>query len=119
MTEGDAAPATVAEPGSRNLLMRVVVALVLAPAAIAIAYAGGWLWTALVISAAVGLYLEWLGIVGSARQTSVTASGVAALVLSGVFLTAGWIDASLLASVLGLGLVAWLSPARRSRCGLA
>ena len=113
MTEGDAAPATVAEPGSRNLLMRVVVALVLAPAAIAIAYAGGWLWTALVISAAVGLYLEWLGIVGSARQTSVTASGVAALVLSGVFLTAGWIDASLLASVLGLGLVAWLSPARR------
>ena len=48
MTEGEAAPAAVAEQGSRNLLMRVVAALVLAPIAVAIAYAGGWLWTRLV-----------------------------------------------------------------------
>ena len=35
MTEGEAAPAAVAEQGSRNLLMRVIAALVLAPTAIA------------------------------------------------------------------------------------
>ena len=52
MTEGEAAPAAVAAPGARNLLMRVVAALVLAPAAIAMAYAGGWLWTTLVTPAA-------------------------------------------------------------------
>ena len=44
MTEGEAAPAAAAEQGSRNLLMRVLAALVLAPLALAIAYAGGWLW---------------------------------------------------------------------------
>ena len=44
------------EPDSRNLLMRIVAALVLVPLAIAIAYAGGWLWTALVTLAAIGLY---------------------------------------------------------------
>ena len=44
--------------------MRVIAALVLAPAAIAIAYAGGWLWAALVTLAAIGLYVEWLAIVG-------------------------------------------------------
>ncbi len=63
----------VAEQGTRNLLMRVVAALVLAPVAIAIAYAGGWLWTALVTLAAIGLYVEWLTIVGAARATRVVA----------------------------------------------
>ncbi len=36
--------------------MRVVAALVLAPLAIAIAYAGGWLWACLVTLASIGLY---------------------------------------------------------------
>ena len=54
MTEGEAAPAAAAEQGSRNLMMRVLAALVLAPAAIAIAYAGGWLLAALVTLAAIG-----------------------------------------------------------------
>ena len=75
MTEGEAAPAAAAEQGSRNLLMRVVAALVLAPLALAIAYAGGWLWTALVTLAAIGLYVEWLMIVGAARERRVVARG--------------------------------------------
>ncbi|HEY0911412.1 MAG TPA: phosphatidate cytidylyltransferase, partial [Bradyrhizobium sp.] len=62
MTEGEAAPAAVAAAGARNLLMRVIAALVLAPTAIAMAYAGGWLWTALVTLASIGLYVEWLAI---------------------------------------------------------
>jgi phosphatidate cytidylyltransferase len=113
VTEGEAAPAAVAEPGSRNLLIRVVAALVLAPLAIAIAYAGGWLWTGLVTLAAIGLYVEWLTIVGAAQQMRVVASGGAALAISGFCLAAGRIDASLVVLALGLFGVALLSPERR------
>jgi phosphatidate cytidylyltransferase len=113
VTEGDAAPAAAAEQGSRNLLMRVMAALVLAPLAIAIAYAGGWLWTALVTLAAIGLYIEWLGIVAAARETRVVGSGVAALAVGGLCLAAGRIDVALLALVAGLVAVGLLSPQRR------
>ncbi|SHH39110.1 phosphatidate cytidylyltransferase [Bradyrhizobium erythrophlei] len=114
MTEGEAAPAAVAERGSRNLMTRVIVAMVLAPAAIAIAYAGGWMWTALVTLAAIGLYVEWLMIVGAGRKRGAVASGVIALAIAGLCLTLGWIDASLGASALGLVAVALFSPERRS-----
>jgi phosphatidate cytidylyltransferase len=111
VTEGEAAPA--AGQGSRNLLMRVIAAVVLAPLAIAIAYAGGWLWITLVTLAAIGLYVEWLTIVGAARETRVVASGGIALAIAGLCLGAGRIDAALLALVLGLAGVALLSPLRR------
>jgi phosphatidate cytidylyltransferase len=113
VTEGEAAPAAAAERGSRNLLMRVGAALVLAPAAIAIAYAGGWLWTALVTLAAIGLYVEWLMIVGTARERRVVVAGGVGLAIAGFCLAAGRIDASLLAAILGLAAVTLLSPERR------
>ena len=113
MTEGEAAPAAVAGQGSRNLLMRVIAGVVLAPVAIAIAYVGGWLWTTLVTLAAIGLYIEWLTIVGAARETRVVASGVIALAIAGFCFALGRIDAALLALVLGLAGVALLSPDRR------
>jgi phosphatidate cytidylyltransferase len=114
VTEGDAAPAAVAGQGSRNLLMRVIAGVVLAPLAIAIAYAGGWLWTALATLAAIGLYVEWLTIVGVARETRVVASGAIALGLAGLCLGLGRIDASLLALAIGLAVVAVLSQGRRN-----
>jgi phosphatidate cytidylyltransferase len=113
VTEGEAAPAAVAEQG-RNLLTRVIAALVLAPTAIAIAYAGGWLWAALVTLAATGLYVEWLMIVGAARQTRLTAAGVVALVIAGFCLASGYLDVSLLVLALGFAGVALLSPERRA-----
>jgi phosphatidate cytidylyltransferase len=113
VTEHEAAPAALAEQGSRNLVMRVGAALVLAPAAIAIAYVGGWLWTALVTLAAIGLYVEWLTIVGAARQRRVVASGVVALAVAGLCLAPGRIEVSLLVLVVGLAAVALLSPERR------
>ena len=113
MTEGEAAPASIGEQGSRNLLVRVVAALVLAPAAVGIAYAGGALWTLLVTLAAAGLYVEWLMIVGTAGERRVVASGLAALLIAGLCLAIGRIDASLLALVVGLAAVALLSPQRR------
>ena len=65
--------------GFAQSLMRVLAAAVLAPLAIAIAYAGGWLWAALVTLAAIGLYVEWLMIVGLAAPTRVVVPGVVAL----------------------------------------
>jgi phosphatidate cytidylyltransferase len=113
VTEDHAAQAAAAEQSSRNLLRRVIAALVLAPLAIAIAYAGGWLWTALVTLAAIGLYIEWLTIVGTARERRVVASGVFALATAGLCLAAGRIDAALLAFAVGLAAVALSSPERR------
>ncbi|MDP1868568.1 MAG: phosphatidate cytidylyltransferase [Bradyrhizobium sp.] len=113
MTEGEAAPAAAAEKGSRNLMMRVLAALVLAPAAIAIAYAGGFLWAALVTLAAIGLYVEWLMIVGAGREPRVTASGAAALAIGGICLAWGRIDTALVVLVVGLVAVALLSGERR------
>jgi phosphatidate cytidylyltransferase len=112
VTEDQAAPA--ADQGSRNLILRVIAALVLAPFAVAIAWLGGWLWITLVTLAAIGLYVEWLMIVGMARETRVVTSGAVALAISGLCLALGRIDASLLALALGLVAVALLSPERRS-----
>jgi phosphatidate cytidylyltransferase len=112
VTEDQAAPA--ADQGSRNLILRVIAALVLAPVAVAIAWLGGWLWITLVTLAAIGLYVEWLIIVGMARETRVVTSGAVALAISGLCLALGRIDASLLALALGLVAVALLSPERRS-----
>src|SRR5258708_39577933 len=95
-------------------MVRVAAALILAPVAVAVAWLGGWLWTTLVTLAAIGLYVEWLMIVGVARETRVVTSGAVALAISGLCLAAGRIDASLLALALGLAAVALLSPERRS-----
>jgi phosphatidate cytidylyltransferase len=114
VTEDEAAPAAAAEPGSRNLVVRVGAALVLAPAAVAIAYAGGWLWSALVTLAVIGLYVEWLMIVGAARERRAVASGVIALALAGFCLAAGRIDWAIAALVLGFVVVGLTSPVRRS-----
>jgi phosphatidate cytidylyltransferase len=114
VTEGEAAPAAPAEQGSRNLLMRVLAASVLAPIAIAIAWAGGWPWALLVISATIGLYVEWLVIVGLARELRATVPGVAALAVAGVCLIAGRLEATLIVLGIGLVVVALLAPERRS-----
>jgi phosphatidate cytidylyltransferase len=111
VTEDEAAPA--AEQGSRNLLLRVVAAVVLAPTALAIAYAGGSLWTALVTLASIGLYVEWLMIVGVARERRLVVAGGVALAISGLCLASGRIDASLVVLALGCAAVARLSPERR------
>jgi phosphatidate cytidylyltransferase len=112
VTEGQATPAAAAEQGTRNLLLRVVAALVLAPLAIAAAYAGGRLWTALVTLAAIGLYVEWLTIV-DARTPRPVAAGVVALAIAGFFLATGRVDASLLVLIVGLAGVMIVSPERR------
>ena len=117
MSEGEAAPAALAEQGSRNLVMRVAAAAVLAPLAIAIAYAGGWLWLGFVTLAAIGLYVEWLTIVG-ARTPRATAAGVVTLFGAAVCLGLGRIGATYVFVALGVILAALLSPHRRGWAAL-
>jgi phosphatidate cytidylyltransferase len=121
VTEGEAAPAAASEhdsqnpeSGSRNLVMRVIAALILAPLAIAIAYAGGWLWILLVTLAVIGLYVEWLTIVGLAREMPVVGSGIAALSVAGLCLAIGRIDAASGVLAIGLAAVALLTRERRN-----
>jgi phosphatidate cytidylyltransferase len=103
VSQDKAAPTPSADQGSRNLVTRILAALVLIPVAIALAYAGGWLWLSLVVVAAIGLYVEWLMVVGAARQMRVVAAGVVALVLAGAGLALGRIEMSL--GILALGVV--------------
>jgi phosphatidate cytidylyltransferase len=112
VTEPEAAPAA-ASTDSRNLLMRIAVAAVLIPLAVAIAYAGGWLWTALVTLAAIGLFVEWLAIVGLAGATRVTVPGVAALAAAGLCFAIGRLDAALIVLAVGCVAVVSIAPERR------
>jgi phosphatidate cytidylyltransferase len=121
VTEGEAAPAAAGESdsrsresGSRNLLMRIVVAAVLIPLAVAIAYAGGWLWAALVTLAAIGLFVEWLAIVGLSGAMRVTVPGVAALAVAGLCFAIGRLDAALIVLAVGFIAVVSIAPERRS-----
>jgi phosphatidate cytidylyltransferase len=121
VTEGEAAPAAAGESdsrsresGSRNLLMRIVVAAVLIPLAVAIAYAGGWLWAALVTFAAIGLFVEWLAIVGLSGAMRVTVPGVAALAVAGLCFAIGRLDAALIVLAVGFIAVVSIAPERRS-----
>jgi phosphatidate cytidylyltransferase len=103
VTEGNSASFVAAGPEGQNLLLRIVASLVMAPLAIAMAYAGGWLWSGLVTVAAIGLYVEWLMVIGARRLPSVLL-GVVTL------LGAGWIEAehfhlANIAVVVGLGMV--------------
>ena len=112
MTEDKAAPAA-ASTDSRNLVMRIAVAAVLIPLAVAIAYAGGWLWTALVTLAAIGLFVEWLAIVGLAGAIRVTVPGVAALAVAGLCFAIGRLDAALIVLSVGFVAVVSIAPERR------
>ena len=102
MTEGGASIGTASQEG-HNLLLRIIAALVMAPLAIATAYVGGWLWTGLVTLAAIGLYLEWLAVVGTSNRLLVV---LGTLVLLG----AGWVEAAhfgvgSISAVVALGVV--------------
>jgi phosphatidate cytidylyltransferase len=114
VTESKAAPAAATEQGSRNLLMRIVAAIVLAPLAIAIAYAGGWLWIVLVTITVIGLYVEWLTVVGLVRDIRVVLSGSAALAIAGLCLMAERSEVSLGVLAIGLVVSALIAPERRN-----
>jgi phosphatidate cytidylyltransferase len=91
----------------------VLAALVLIPLAIAVVYAGGWLWLGLVVLGAAGLFIEWLMIVGATPGRAVVAAGIVALVAAAVCLQLGRIGPSLGLLAFGVIAVACLAAARR------
>jgi phosphatidate cytidylyltransferase len=110
-------PKAASAPGQgSNLLMRVAASIVLAPLVIACAYVGGWLWVALATAVAIGLFVEWLMIVGAMREFRVIAGGGLALLIAGGCLAITQVETAVL--ILGLGLVAvvLLAPQRRGWC---
>src|SRR5262249_11348178 len=92
--------------------MRVVAALVLAPLAIVLAYAGGWMWAFLVTLASIGLFVEWLTVVG-AGQVALTAAGTIALAVMGFCVVLGWLTTAFVIGILGLVCVALLASDKR------
>jgi phosphatidate cytidylyltransferase len=112
VSEQKAAPAAGGQD-RRNLVARVAAALVLAPVTIGVAYAGGFLWIALVTLGAVGLLIEWLMVISCARDLRVAGSGVAALAIAGLCLALRRIDAALLVLAVGLAAILVLSVERR------
>jgi phosphatidate cytidylyltransferase len=113
VSEGKAVPAAVAGQGSRNLWLRVAAALVLAPLTIAAAYAGSWWWIAPVTLVAIGLFVEWLMVVGSAGEKGVVAAGVVALAVAGLCLGFARLELALGALALGVAATALLSVRQR------
>jgi phosphatidate cytidylyltransferase len=102
------------EPGTRNLITRVVSAIVLVPLAIAAAWAGGWYWAALVTVCAIGLFVEWLMMSQGALKPTLATTGAVALAIAAPFLALGNINAALVVLALGVIAVAFRSSAPRS-----
>lgn len=103
-----------APPGgdSRNLTLRVLAGVVLAPLTIAAAYFGGWLWAVVATLATMGMYAEWLLVVQAIRPR-VAAAGIAPLAVAGIALAIGFPGKALLA--IGVGLIAITVLARINR----
>ena len=103
MSEPDAAPAGT-KPAPSNLLMRVLAALVLAPLTLALAYAGGWLWALLVTLVSIGLFAEWLMVVG-AGSTALTGAGTIVIAMMGLCVAAGALKTALIVGCVGGAIV--------------
>jgi len=99
VSESDTAPAG-AKPAPSNLVMRVLAALVLAPVTIGIAYAGGWLWALLVTLVSIGLFAEWLMVVG-AGSTALTGAGTIVIAMMGLCVAAGALKTAIVVGCVG------------------
>jgi phosphatidate cytidylyltransferase len=71
--------------GPRNIVLRTVSALVLAPLALAVAYWGGWPFLILCAVGAAGILWEWMRLVIGSSDLRVLAPGEAALLAAVVF----------------------------------
>jgi phosphatidate cytidylyltransferase len=101
----DPAPAEDARD-SRNLTLRILAGVVLAPLTIGAAYLGGWPWLTLVTLATMGMYAEWLFVVQALRPR-MAATGMVALAVAGIALAIGFPEIALLGISVGLIVLAW------------
>lgn len=103
MSEPDV-EAAGSKPAPSNFLMRVLAALVLAPLAITLAYAGGWLWALLVTLVSIGLFAEWLMVVG-AGSAALTGAGTIVIAMMGACVAFGALKTAVITGCVGGAIV--------------
>ncbi|HWW46798.1 MAG TPA: phosphatidate cytidylyltransferase [Xanthobacteraceae bacterium] len=106
-------PSGAGGSNARNLALRLAAAAVLIPVTLVLAWWGGWWWLVLVALAAIGLFVEWLMMVGSQREPGVVAGG-AALVIAAVSVLCGRPEAAIGLCAAGAAVVAILCSVRRA-----
>ena len=113
MSKGEAVTTQPSAPASRNLLLRVLAAMVLVPLVLGCAYLGGVLWAVLVTLALIGLFLEWLMVVGVLSERRVAVAGAIALAVAGACLALARFEPALLVAAVGLIAVGALASQNR------
>lgn len=124
MIAGDeAAPAAAAPRGGfADFGLRLVSALVLAALALGALWAGGWLFAAFWIVAAVAIVWEWQHLVGGPALNLRLSFGAASVALAAAFASLGRPEAAVVTVLAGALAVAWaggLRTALWSGCGVA
>jgi phosphatidate cytidylyltransferase len=104
---GNGEPATASRadtsaPSNRNLLLRVLSALILAPLAIAAAYWGGWPFTVFWAIAALAVWWEWVRLIDPQGSQGALVLGAVALVLEALLAGSGRVDKALIIILLAL-----------------
>lgn len=89
-------------PSHRNLGLRVVSALVLAPLAVGIAYLGGWPFAVFWCVAALAVWWEWVRLIDPRGSHGALVLGFCALVLEALLAASGRIEKALLIVLLAL-----------------
>jgi phosphatidate cytidylyltransferase len=102
------AEAAGGKPAPSNLVMRVLAALVLAPLTIALAYAGGWPWALLVTLVSIGLFAEWLMVVG-AGSTALTGAGTIVIAAMGLCVAAGALKTAVIVGCVGGAIITMIA----------
>lgn len=90
-----------AEAGTRNLIVRIISAAVLAPIVLAIAYLGGWLFLLVCGLAAAGILWEWTHLIAARALPQQLAPGWAALLAALALVGLGYPAVAVLAVALG------------------
>lgn len=105
MAGGDSAAAArmdTSAPSGRNLLLRILSALVLAPLAIGVTYWGGWAFAVFWGVAALAVWWEWVRLVDPQGSNGALVLGASALVLEALLAASGRVDRALLIILLAL-----------------
>jgi len=99
------APVTSTTVAPRSDLgLRVVSSVVLAPLALGAAYAGGWTFAAFWGMAAIGVLVEWIGIIGEPRRMGGIIAGAGAVAAATILAAQHHYGFALL--LLGIGMIA-------------
>lgn len=101
----------------RELGLRILSALVMAPVAVGLAYLGGWPFIALWAILAAVVFWEWAGLVAPSHRTRLVTAAVAAIAAGAVITALDRPEAGLIVTACGLLPVAVLAPfGRRLWC---